>query len=99
MRALNINLPDSLVAKMEELSKKDGISLEYFVSLAVAEKISSWVTDGLIQDRAKRANKEKYLQVLKDTYNMKSKELSEIEEIVKEKKYEFVREWKKYFSV
>ena len=65
MRALNINLPDSLVAKMEELSKKDGISLEYFVSLAVAEKISSWVTDGLIQDRAKRANKEKYLQVLK----------------------------------
>ncbi len=32
-------------------------------------------------------------------YNMKSKELSEIEEIVKEKKYEFVREWKKYFSV
>ncbi|MBP6739884.1 MAG: hypothetical protein KA146_07820 [Leptospiraceae bacterium] len=65
MRALNINLPDSLVAKMEELSRKDGISLEYFVSLAVAEKISSWVTDGLIQDRAKRANKEKYLQVLK----------------------------------
>lgn len=65
MRALNINLPDSLVAKMEELSKKDGISLEYFVSLAVAEKISSWVTDGFIQDRAKRANKEKYLQVLK----------------------------------
>lgn len=65
MRTLNINLPDSLVAKMEELSKKDGISLEYFVSLAVAEKISSWVTDGFIQDRAKRANKEKYLQVLK----------------------------------
>jgi hypothetical protein len=65
MRALNINLPDSLVAKMEELSKKDGISLEYFVSIAVAEKISSWVTDGFIQDRAKRANKEKYLQVLK----------------------------------
>jgi hypothetical protein len=32
-------------------------------------------------------------------FNMKSKELSEIEEIVKEKKYEFVREWKKYFSV
>jgi hypothetical protein len=50
---------------MEELSKKDGISLEYFVSIAVAEKISSWVTDGFIQDRAKRANKEKYLQVLK----------------------------------
>ena len=59
MRALNIQLPDSLVAKMEELSKKDGISL------AVAEKISSWITDGFIQDRAKRANKEKYLQVLK----------------------------------
>ncbi len=65
MRALNIHLPDSLVAKMEELSKKDGISLEYFVSLAVAEKISSWVTEGFIQNRAKRANKEKYLQALK----------------------------------
>jgi hypothetical protein len=52
MRALNIQLPDSLVAKMEELSQKDGISL------AVAEKISSWVSDGFIQNRAKRANKE-----------------------------------------
>ena len=41
------------------------MEFEYFVSLAVAEKISSWITDGFIQDRAKRANKEKYLQVLK----------------------------------
>ncbi len=32
-------------------------------------------------------------------YNMKSKELSEIEEIVKERKDEFIHEWKKYFSV
>ncbi|MDX1960004.1 MAG: hypothetical protein SFU98_15665 [Leptospiraceae bacterium] len=32
-------------------------------------------------------------------YNMKSKELSEIEEIVREKKDEFISEWKKYFNV
>jgi hypothetical protein len=32
-------------------------------------------------------------------YNMKSKELSEIEKIVKEKKDEFTGQWKKYFSV
>ena len=65
MRAVNIKLPDSLVPKMEELSKKDGITLDYFVSLAVAEKISSWVSEGYIQERAKRANKEKYLNALK----------------------------------
>lgn len=65
MRALNIKLPDSLVVKMEELSKKDGISLDYFVSLAVAEKISSWISDGYIQERAKRANKENYYKALK----------------------------------
>ncbi|MBP7280203.1 MAG: hypothetical protein KBA66_01405 [Leptospiraceae bacterium] len=65
MRALNVKLPDSLVAKMEELSKKDGITLDYFVSLAVAEKISSWISEGYIQERGKRANKEKYLNALK----------------------------------
>ncbi|MCB1191755.1 MAG: toxin-antitoxin system HicB family antitoxin [Leptospiraceae bacterium] len=65
MRAININLPDSLIMKMEELAKKDDISLDYFISLAVAEKISSWISDGYIQDRAKRANKENYIKALK----------------------------------
>lgn len=65
MKAININLPDSLILKMEELAKKDGISLDYFISLAVAEKISSWISEGYIQERAKRANKENYIKALK----------------------------------
>ncbi|MCP5496438.1 MAG: toxin-antitoxin system HicB family antitoxin [Leptospiraceae bacterium] len=64
MRALNINLPDSLILKMEELAQKDGISVDSFISLAVAEKISSWISEGYIQKRAKRANKEDYKQAL-----------------------------------
>ena len=64
MIAVNIKLPDSLVAKMEELSKKDGITLDYFVSLAVAEKYHLGFQKVYIQEQAKRANK-KISQCLK----------------------------------
>ncbi len=54
MTSLNIKLPDSLARKAAELPAKDQIPLDQFVSLAVAEKMSGWLTEGYISERAKR---------------------------------------------
>jgi hypothetical protein len=64
MTTLNIKLPDSLAKKAAELAAKDQVSLDQFVSLAVAEKMSGWLTEGYITDRAKRGNREKFLKAM-----------------------------------
>jgi len=60
MTAINVKLPDSIVKKAGELAAKDGVSLDQFVSTAVAEKVSAWLTEDDLDIRARRASREKF---------------------------------------
>jgi hypothetical protein len=64
MTAINVKLPDSIARKAGELAAKDGVSFDQFVSAAVAEKISGWLTEDDLDQRARRASREKYDAVL-----------------------------------
>ena len=60
----NIAVPDSLLKKVLELTKKEGISVDQFVSSAIAEKASAWATVEYLKERAKRGSREKFLNAL-----------------------------------
>ena len=60
MTAINIKLPDSIFKRASEMAQEDGISLDQFVSTALAEKISVWSTDDYIEQRARRASRAKF---------------------------------------
>ncbi|MFB2936111.1 toxin-antitoxin system HicB family antitoxin [Aerosakkonemataceae cyanobacterium BLCC-F154] len=64
MSSLNVQLPDSLYRSLQELAERDGISVDQFVALAVAEKISALTTESYLQERAKRGNRSNYEAVL-----------------------------------
>jgi hypothetical protein len=64
MSLLNVQLPDSLYRGLQELSARDGISIDQFVALAVAEKISALTTERYLQERARRGNRSNYEAVL-----------------------------------
>ncbi|NJL38436.1 MAG: toxin-antitoxin system HicB family antitoxin [Leptolyngbyaceae cyanobacterium RM2_2_4] len=64
MSLLNVQLPDSLYRGLQELATRDGISIDQFVALAVAEKISALTTERYLQERAKRGNRSNYEAVL-----------------------------------
>lgn len=64
MSRLDIQLPDSLYKSLQELAKRDGISLDQFVALAVAEKISALTTESYLGERANRGDRSKYEAVL-----------------------------------
>jgi hypothetical protein len=51
-----LRLPRSLKAAVEKLSKKDGTSINQFVVMAVAEKISAMTTAEYFAERKGRAN-------------------------------------------
>lgn len=64
MRNLRIQLPDSLYKSLQKLAEQDGVSLDQFVVLAIAEKISALTTEDYLQERAQRGDHAKYEAVL-----------------------------------
>jgi uncharacterized protein (DUF1778 family) len=64
MSALNLRLPDSIHRHIREIARKDGVSINTFITSAVAEKISAITTEDYIVARAKKARKGAFKKVL-----------------------------------
>lgn len=59
-----LRIPVSLKAAVEELAKRDGTSVNQFVVMAVAEKMSALQTEEFLEQRRRRANPEAFLRIL-----------------------------------
>jgi hypothetical protein len=64
MSALNLRLPNSVHRHIKEIAKKDGVSINLFVTSAVSEKISALTTEDYIDNRAKHARQGAFTKVL-----------------------------------
>jgi len=64
MSALNLRLPDSIHRHIKEIAKRDGVSINLFITSAVSEKVSALLTEEYIANRAKRARKGAFKKVL-----------------------------------
>jgi len=60
MSTISLRLPDSLHETVRALAERDHISINQFIALAVAEKISALVTDEYLKERAQRGSREKF---------------------------------------
>lgn len=59
-----LRIPDSLAGYAKVLAKEDNVSLNQFIVLALAEKVSALKTDAFFRERAERADHEKALSIL-----------------------------------
>jgi uncharacterized protein (DUF1778 family) len=64
MSALSLRLPKSLHEQLREVAQEEGISVNQFVMLAVAEKVASISTIEYLEKRAKRGSRAKFLEIL-----------------------------------
>jgi hypothetical protein len=64
MSALSLRLPDSIHRHIREIAKKEGVSINQFISSAVSEKISALLTEDYLKTRAKRAMKKDFKAIL-----------------------------------
>jgi len=64
MSALSLRLPESIHRHIREIAKKEGVSINQFISSAVSEKISALLTEDYLKARAKRAKKEDFRKIL-----------------------------------
>jgi len=64
MSALSLRLPDSIHRHIKEIAKKEGVSINQFISSAVSEKVSALMTEDYLKNRAKRARKKDFKSIL-----------------------------------
>ncbi len=60
MSTISLRLPESLHKSARELAKKEKISINQLVMLALAEKVSAIGTQDYLEKRAARANEAKF---------------------------------------
>ena len=64
MSTLTVRLPESLHAKIKELAKAEGISINQFLVVAAAEKMSALLTEDFLEKEAQQGKREDFEQFL-----------------------------------
>ena len=64
MSSLSLRLPNSLHKQLRELAQREGVSINQFITTAVAEKISALATVDYLDERAKKGSRKKFRAVL-----------------------------------
>ena len=64
MSTLSLRIPDSLHRTLKSAVKQDGVSINQFVSLAVAEKLLALQTFNLIAEKAAKGSQENFLKAM-----------------------------------
>ena len=64
MSTLSLRLPESLHKRLKELAKRDGVSINQFMSTAVAKKLSALMTVEYLEERARRGDRTRFDAVL-----------------------------------
>ena len=64
MSPLYLALPPSLYEQAQAYASKEGISMNEFILLAIAEKLATLSTADYLAERARRGSREKLLAVL-----------------------------------
>jgi len=60
MSTLSLRLPESLHKSARELAKKEKVSINQLVTLALAEKVAALGTEDYLEKRARRASEAKF---------------------------------------
>lgn len=78
MSTLSLRLPKSLHDQLRELAQEEGISINQFVLLAVAEKVAAISTIEYLEKRAKRGSRERLLEILNKAPDIEPEEFDRL---------------------
>ncbi len=74
MSTVNVQLPESLHNTLKELSEKEGVSINQFITLAVSEKMSALLTVDYLKKRAERGSREAFEQIMAEVPDVEPEE-------------------------
>jgi hypothetical protein len=74
MSVLSLRLPTSMHEQLRSLAEREGISINQFITLAIAEKMAAVDTRSYLHERAQRGSRAKLLAVLAKAPDVEPKE-------------------------
>ena len=74
MSAISIRLPDSLHRRVRELARRENVSINQVITLALAEKLSALDTEDYLGNRARRATKVAFAAAVKKVPDVETEE-------------------------
>jgi len=78
MSAISLRLPDSLHEQVRELARREDVSINQMITLALAEKISALLTEEYLGERAERGDVEAFKRALDKVADIAPKEGDEL---------------------
>lgn len=67
---ITASIPDALYQQVEALAKRENISIEQLVTIALSAQVSAWMTKEYIEEKAKQGSWEKFQQVLNKVHDV-----------------------------
>ena len=64
MSTISLRLPDSLHDRVRELARREGVSINQFITTALAEKLSALLTEEYLEARAARGDRARFERAL-----------------------------------
>lgn len=64
MKTIEAQVPEAVLQQARELAERERIPLEHLISLAVTQAVGVWSHESYLATRAKRGEREKFLQAL-----------------------------------
>ena len=64
MSTISLRLPESLHERLRELARQENVSMNQFITLALAEKIAALSAEDYLQERAQRGDRPKFERVM-----------------------------------
>ena len=80
MSTISLRLPDSLHKQVRKLAKKESVSINQLITLAVAEKLSALLTEEYLEERAKRGSRKKFERAMAKVPKVQPEEYDRIPE-------------------
>ena len=78
MSTLSVRLSDSLHKKLKELAKKEGVSMNQLINLAVSEKLSALLTVDNLKERAEKGSRREFEKIMENVPDVEPEEYDKL---------------------
>lgn len=78
METISVTIPDSIHKSLIELAEKDHVPIDQFITTAISEKISAFMTKEYLERRGKRGSKKKFLDALSKVPDVEPEEYDKL---------------------
>ena len=78
MNTISLQLPESIYERVKRLATTEGITLDQFIASAVVEKLSAFATRDYLEERAKRADEQKFKEALSHIPDVEPEEYNKL---------------------